>query len=272
MRASLPAGEFAARPAAGELLLLACDGWDSSATHPNTNQFAAISTPGIPASAAVKRTKQKTETSTKHHMKKTTLFMIGLATLLASATQASQQQLARSIADTRIEATRTSEQLKSTLEAITALTKQKTGDLHPAYNTFCSEVGKTKAAADWTRTRAHWMASDGRKYFQDWQATVNSIANESLRKKSQKRLDAVQVSYDKVEASMKTAADKFSPFLSDLADIQKALASDVTPGGVKAIKSTVRSANWNHQWVDSAIQSALKEMGKMEKALSSEAK
>ena len=205
-------------------------------------------------------------------MKKQTLFMIGLATLLAAATQASQEQLARSIGDTRLETSRTDAQLKATLEAINALTKQTKGDLRPAYNTYCSEVAKTEAAAGWTKTRIQWMAMDGRKYFEDWQSTVNSIANESLRKKSQKRLNAVKVSYDKVEASLKVAGDKFKPFLSDLADIQKALASDVTAGGVKAIKSTVRSANWNHQYVDNAIKSALKDMDKMQAALSSEAK
>ena len=115
------------------------------------------------------------------------------------------------------------------------------------------------------------MSSDGRQYLKDWQNTVNGIANESLRKKSQKRLDAVQKSYDKVEASFQLAGEKFKPFLSDLGDIQKALAADVTPGGVKAIKSTVKSANWNHQFVDKAITSALKEMAKMKKALSPEA-
>jgi len=205
-------------------------------------------------------------------MKKHKLFIIGLTTVVALATQASQEQLATSIKDAHLETTRTSEQLKATLAAINALTAQKTGDLRPAYNTYCSEVTKTGEAAGWTKTRAQWMSSDGRKYFQDWQTTVNSIANESLRKKSQKRLDAVKSSYDKVEASLLLAGEKFKPFLSDLADIQKALATDITAGGVKALKSTVRSANWNHQFVDKAINSALKEMSKMEKALSPEAK
>jgi hypothetical protein len=205
-------------------------------------------------------------------MKSKILMTFGLATLLASATQASQDQLARSLQDAQVETTRTSDQLKATLVALNDLTAQKQGDLRPAYNTYCAEVAKTESAAAWTRTRVQWMASDGRKYFQDWQATVNGIANESLRKKAQKRLDTVRKSYDKVEASLQLAAEKFRPFLSDLADIQKALATDVTAGGVKAIKSTVRSANWNHQYVDKAIQSALKEMGRMEKALSPEAK
>jgi len=203
---------------------------------------------------------------------RTILTALSLTALLAGVSQASQEQLATSIKDAHVETTRTSEQLKATLGALNALTKQEKGDLRPTYNAYCSEVAKTEAAAAWTRTRVQWMAGDGRKYFANWQATVNSIANESLRKKSQKRLDAVQKSYNKVEESLQLAADKFRPFLSDLGDIQKALATDVTAGGVKAMKSTVKSANWNHQYVDKAVKSALKEMAKMEKALSPEAK
>ncbi len=205
-------------------------------------------------------------------MKKQTLIMIGLAALLATGTQAQQAQLAQSISDAHLETSRTAEQLKATLAALNALTGQKQGDLRPAFTAYGSEVTKTEAAAAWTRTRVQWMGGDGRKYFQDWQNTVNGIANESLRKKAQKRLDAVQQSYAKVEASLQTASEKFKPFLSDLGDIQKALATDVTAGGVKAIKSTVSSANWNHQFVDKAVKAALKEMDKMQKALSPEAK
>ena len=74
-----------------------------------------------------------------------------------------------------------------------------------------------------------------------------------------------------MEVSLQGATEKFRPFLSDLTDIQKFLATDVTAGGVKAIKSTVNSANWNYQYVDKAVKAALKEMDKMQKALSSEA-
>jgi hypothetical protein len=202
-------------------------------------------------------------------MKKQILLTIGIATLLASATQASQELLARSIKDARAETARTSEQLKATLSALTGLTKQTKGDLRPAYDTFRSEVAKTETAAGWTRSRIQWMANDGRQYFQGWQKTVDTISNESLRKKAQKRLNAVTKSYDKVEASLQLAAEKFRPFLSDLGDIQKALATDVTAGGVKAIRGTVKSANWDHQYVNQAVHSALKEMDKMEKSLAS---
>lgn len=205
-------------------------------------------------------------------MKCQTLITIALAALLASAAQASQEQLAQSIRDARLETARTSAQLESTLGALNALTAQKKGDLRPAYEVFCKEIPRTEAAAGLTRTRVQWMTGDGRVYFRDWQTTINGIANESLRKKAQKRLDAVKQSYDSVEKSLVQAGEKFRPFLSDLNDIQKALATDVTAGGVKAIKGTVSSANWNHQFVDKAVKAAIKEMDKMQKALSPDAK
>jgi septal ring factor EnvC (AmiA/AmiB activator) len=205
-------------------------------------------------------------------MNKQTCLMIGLVTLLASATQATQQQLATSIKEARAEGIRTSAQLKATLGALNALTKQTEGDLRPSYNAFVAEIPKTEAAAAWTRTRVTWMAGDGRQYFKAWQGTIDGIANESLRKKAQKRLNNVQADYNKVEVALQKAGDKFRPFLSDLKDIQKTLATDITPGGVKAIRSTVTSANWNHKFVNSAINSALKGMEKMEKSLSHEVK
>jgi uncharacterized protein YoxC len=205
-------------------------------------------------------------------MKKQTLIMIGLATLLASATQASQEQLATSMKETRLEAGRTRDQLGATLAALTALTKQEKGDLRPAYNAFTAELPKTEAAAGWTRTRVSWMQGDGMKYFEDWQKTVSSINNDSLRKKSQKRLDAVKKSYAKVTGEFKEAGEKFAPFLADLSDIQKVLSTDLTAKGVKGLRSTVSNANSHYKDVNRTINSALEEMKDMEKELSSEAK
>jgi hypothetical protein len=204
-------------------------------------------------------------------MKRNILFTMALAALLPAAF-ASQEQLAKSIRDTHVETITTSEQLRATLGALNALTKQTKGDLHPAYNAFRAQAAKTQTAAVETRKRVAWMNGDGRKYFFGWQESVNGIANESLRKKAQKRLDSVKESYGKVEEKLKVASEKFSPFLSDLTDIEKALATDVTAGGVKAIRSTVKSANWNYQFVNDSITSARKEMDKMEKALSTQAR
>jgi hypothetical protein len=205
-------------------------------------------------------------------MKTQTLLTIGLATLLASALQAGQEQLATSMKETRVEAGQTRDQLATTLAALTTLTKQEKGDLRPAYEAFTAELPKTEAAAATTRARVAWMEGDGLKYFEDWQTTISSINNESLRKKSQKRLDAVKKSYGKVSAEFKEATEKFKPFLADLTDIQKVLSTDLTADGVKNLRSTVSSANSDYKKLNRIINSALEEMKSMEKELSSEAK
>jgi DUF2959 family protein len=204
-------------------------------------------------------------------MKKRIMLTLGCITVMACAAQAGQEQLASSIKQARTEAEATTAQLNSTLAALNALTSQKKGDLNPAYQAFRAEIPKTRTAATATSGRVESMTKQRAKYFSDWQSTIDGINNKSLQKKAQKRLNAASQSYDKAEAAMQTAAEKFRPFLSDLSDIEKALSQDVTASGVKNMKSVVRSANWNYKFVTSAINDALKEMRKMEGALSSEA-
>lgn len=203
---------------------------------------------------------------------KTLLTALGLAAILVSAAHANQELLATSIKETRVEAGRTRDQLAATLAALTALTKQEKGDLRPAYQAFTAEIPKTEAAANWTRVRASWMQGDGLQYFTGWQKNIDGINNPSLKKQAQKRLDSVKKSYGKVLASFKEAGEKFKPFQANLADIQKALANDVTASGVKALRGTVSDANWSYKAVNRSINDALEEMKKMEASLSSEAK
>ena len=204
-------------------------------------------------------------------MKKNIALTLGLVSLLAYAAQASQEELAASIKQARNEAATVSTQLNATLTALNTLVGQKQGDLAPAYQAFRTEIPKTQTAATTTLARVETMSKTRGKYFVDWQNTVDSINNKSLQKKAQKRLNSASKSYDKVEAALSVAAEKFRPFLSDLADVEKALSQDVTPRGVKNMKGVVRSANWNYKSVANAINGAMEEMAKMEKALSSQA-
>lgn len=205
-------------------------------------------------------------------MKKHILLPLGLVTLLACVASASQEQLAASIKEARVEATRTEAGLKATLDSVVALTRQREGDLRPAFNTFTAEIPKAQAAADWTRTRVRWMAGDGQQYFTDWQRTLDGVSGESLRKKGQKRLDTARKSYANVEAALKAAGEKFAPFLGNLADIQKVLSADLTAAGIRNIRGTVRDAEWNYKAVQSSIKRAIAEMEKMEKQLAPEAR
>jgi len=188
----------------------------------------------------------------------------------AATAESAQARLAASLKEIRTETSLTRDQLQQTVDALDVLVKQKTGDLRPTYNDYVAEVKKTHSAADWTVSRGPSMQKASADYFGAWQAEVGGIANESLRKKAQKRLDAVRKSYDKVVVSLQEAGKEFRPFLSNLDDIEKTLANDITPGGVKAIRGTVSDANFNMKKVRRDIADAIEELAKMQKSLSTE--
>lgn len=190
-----------------------------------------------------------------------------LALLAAGNMRAGQQELAAAIGETRGEVMQTRDQLQATVDTIDALTKQKSGDMRPAYDKFVAARAKTQTAADITRNRADKMSSEAGTHFSTWQKEIDGIANASVKKKAQRRLESVQRSYNKVLAQLKEAAGRFRPLLSDLTDIEKALSNDLTPGGVKSVRSSVNDARWNLKSARSATYDALNELASMEKSL-----
>ena len=64
------------------------------------------------------------------------------------ASDSPQSELAGSVDEIRLETIHTRDQLQATVDALDALTKQKSGDLQPAYDKFVDEWQKTHDAAD----------------------------------------------------------------------------------------------------------------------------
>jgi DNA anti-recombination protein RmuC len=189
----------------------------------------------------------------------------------AQTTNASPQaKLAESVAVIRTETLATRDQLQATLNALNALTKQEKGDLKPTFDKYSAEVKNTHAVAEQTAARITAMQAASKEYFDTWKTQVNEINNESLRKKALSRMNDVFEKYNDVIKSLQEASEKFKPFLSNLDDVQKMLANDITPGGVKAVRGVADDANWNMKKVRSSIADAIDELGDMAKSLSSQ--
>lgn len=214
-------------------------------------------------------------------MKKNTMILacalaLGAALIVPSSATAQttspspQAKLADSIALIRTETVATRDQLQATLNALNALTKQTKGDLQPTYDAYAAEVMKTHAVAGQTAARITAMQAASQEYFGAWKADIAGINNESLRAKALKRMDAVQKNYNGVIKSLQDASERFKPFLSNLDDVQKMLANDVTPAGVKAVRGVASDANWNIKNVRSSIADAIQELADMAKSLSSQ--
>ena len=185
-----------------------------------------------------------------------------------AASPSAQENLAKSVEEIRTETLATRGQLQTAIGALTALTTQKQGDLKPAYDAYVAEVAKTHADAGKTTSRAAAMQSASKDYFGAWQQDVAGINNASLRQTAQKRLDTARRNYDKVIASLQEAGKRFKPLLSDLDDVQKMLANDITPAGVKSVRGVANDARRDGDRVRATITDALDNLQSLAMALS----
>ena len=178
----------------------------------------------------------------------TTRWRVGTTTVMAVAAalltgslfaQSAQDRLVASVKDAGAQIQSTGTDLQNTIAALDALRTQESGDLRPAFDKFSESTAKTRESAGLTAKLYDTMLGDSKNYFTSWQSEIDSIANPSIKKSSAKRLATVQKQYDAVIKELQPLPPLFSPMMSDLDDLSKALGTDLTPAGIKTLAKSM---------------------------------
>jgi len=129
-------------------------------------------------------------------------------------------------------------------DAITALGRLEAGggNLPQTYKQYTAAVKDVQAAGDRARTRAQEMRANGRAYVAKWEKEMDQVTNPELRAGASARRQGIKENYEEIVAAGRGARDAYQPFLKDLQDIQRALASDLTPAGIDAAMNWRMSA------------------------------
>jgi chromosome segregation ATPase len=116
------------------------------------------------------------------------------------------------------------------------------GDLNKSYGSFSKAVDDLQSSGE--RVKARWadMQARGKQYQQKWQTEAANIKNPEIRQSLEARREKVRQNYDKITATAKGAKEAWDPYMSDVQEIKKALAIDLTPGAVQAMKPTFDKA------------------------------
>lgn len=110
-------------------------------------------------------------------------------------------------------------------------------DLRSQFRTFKSVRSDLEAQSTILREHAAMMQEMGSTYLQVWSEELAMIENDAIQSRSQARQKAVAERFANVRSDyLRTTAD-FAPFLSNLRDIETALATDLTAGGLDSIKN-----------------------------------
>lgn len=172
--------------------------------------------------------------------------MIASATLLiAGCKSANYQKGSAAGAGLQASANRISQgnaKIDAALSALNDLVNNPS-DLVAQFKKYGGAVNDLESSAKDVQSKVAAMRSKGNEYFKAWDQQTAQINNEDIKNRSAARKEEMQKKFTDIKMSYTEASEAFKPFLSDLKDIQTALSTDLTTGGVNAIKGAADKAN-----------------------------
>jgi len=127
-------------------------------------------------------------------------------------------------------------QLDQTLAKLNNLVSSPNADLQKQFAAFDSSVNDLGSTAKSVCNKAEQIKAQGADYFANWDKESAKMNNEDIRHRSQARKQEVAANFDRISQQYDETKAAFKPFMSDLRDIQSYLNTDLTAGGLVAIK------------------------------------
>lgn len=130
----------------------------------------------------------------------------------------------------------TKEQFKSALEQFTAATRFDGGDLEATYKRLNDSYEASLSKAEEVKSRIADIESVSEALFNEWKQEITQYSNPTMKQNSQKKLDATQVHYRQLIASMKQAEAKIQPVLTVFHDQVMYLKHNLNARAIASLK------------------------------------
>ena len=181
-----------------------------------------------------------------------------------AATSSNLSDSATKIGDGRVK-------INNTLAALDDLVDNPQGDLVPKLKKYNDAVSDLESTAHEVGAKVRGMSSSGKEYFQNWDQQIAQIKNEDVKNRSAERKAEVQKQLADVKKSYVQAKMDFTPFMTDLKDIQTALNTDLTTSGIAAIKGARDKAKADAVPLQKSIDQLITEFRELGVAMASSA-
>jgi len=112
-------------------------------------------------------------------------------------------------------------------------------NMQDAYTSYSNELTALSGLIEKTSVESAEVRNGGRKLFAQWEEETRSIKNPDIRAVAETRRANLQADYNEMITPLINARANFTPLLSDFTDLRKALALDLTPAGIQAVKPLI---------------------------------
>ena len=136
--------------------------------------------------------------------------------------------------------TEAKEQFASALERFLAVTKADGGELQRTYDALNADFKRSEARAAEVRDRIDSVEDVAEELFSEWKRELEQYTNATLRRESQRQLDATRRYYDNLLKLMHRAAERMEPVLSTFRDQVLFLKHNLNAQAIASLGSTHR--------------------------------
>jgi len=167
---------------------------------------------------------------------------------------------------TRIEGTGT--QMDIAVTELNNLVNNPQPDLRPQFDRFSTAVGKLGALSNSVHKADVNLEARGKVHFENWDKELAAIQNDLIRSSGQARKLELQSRFDTARNTCLKVLTSVAPVQSDLRDLQRFLNSDLTTGGLTAIRDSANRVTQQATPVRESIGNLVTELRSLGIALS----
>ena len=135
--------------------------------------------------------------------------------------------------------------LDMTMTALNELVNKPSPDLKPQFQSFSASLDRLIDSAERTQRTGQRVQKKNAEYFEAWDRELAQMNYEYVRKSSEARKTEVTTQLATISQRYTETGEVVGPLVAYLEDIRKALRSDLTPGGLVAVKNVVANAQEN---------------------------
>jgi hypothetical protein len=135
-----------------------------------------------------------------------------------------------------------------------------TTDPRPAFEQYSRAVANLEATAAQARKRSQDMKEHGEAYFAQWEKQLAEVRNEAIRNLAVTRKAKLQDTFNTIAKVAEPLKAQFDPWMSDLKDLQKYLANDLTLAGVDSAKALIAKTRADGVQVQKSLDDLIAEL------------
>jgi len=169
---------------------------------------------------------------------------------------AAAHSLERAAAEVQVQ----SQNLEKTMRSLKALVNEPETDLRKPFRRFSRDLERFAASVQRVNATGREMEQRHAAYLQTWNQQIDVMDYQRLRDVSQARWLEVSNRFDRLDQRYLQNQEVVGPVISYLNDIRLALSTDLTSGGLQAIRGTVENADANAAKVQAALSALTREL------------